>query len=199
MTKRADFTRIPSMFSDALTGRWRLAALAAVVALAGCSGDELTRNFGLTRDAPDEFTVTTRAPLSMPPNYQLRPPRPGASRPQELTERQQAEATLAPEAMLQGPVTGTTPGQQAMLSATGPKAPADIRNRVDAEGQLDAPSTSFTDELMFWRAPPVAGTAVDPARESQRLRQNAALGQSPEAGNTPIIQPKRESLLDSIF
>ena len=52
---------------------------------------------------------------------------------------------------------------------------------------------------MFWRAPPVAGTAVDPARESQRLRQNAALGQSPEAGNTPIIQPKRESLLDSIF
>ena len=69
------------MLSDALTGRWRLAALAAVVALTGCSGDELTRNFGLTRDAPDEFTVTTRAPLSMPPNYQLRPPRPGASRP----------------------------------------------------------------------------------------------------------------------
>ena len=44
--------------------------------LAACSGDELTRTFGLTRDAPDEFQVTTRAPLSMPPDFTLRPPRP---------------------------------------------------------------------------------------------------------------------------
>ena len=49
-----------------------------LILLAGCSGDKLTRTFGLTRDAPDEYTVTTRAPLSMPPDYNLRPPRPGA-------------------------------------------------------------------------------------------------------------------------
>jgi hypothetical protein len=178
-------------------GRWM--ALAAVLALPACTGDELTRNFGLTRDAPDEFTVTTRAPLSMPPDYQLRPPRPGASRPQEQSERQQAEATLAPESILAGPAPSTSPGQQALLTATGPRAPSDIRNKVDEEGQLDAPGPSFTDTLMFWRSPPVPGTAVDPARESQRLRQNAALGQSPEAGNTPIIQPKRESFIQSLF
>ncbi len=47
--------------------------------LTACSGDELTSTFGLTRDAPDEFLVTTRAPLSMLSNYTLLPSRPGAT------------------------------------------------------------------------------------------------------------------------
>ena len=43
-----------------------LPLLAAGALLAGCGADT-ARSFGLTRDAPDEFQVTTRAPLSMPP------------------------------------------------------------------------------------------------------------------------------------
>ena len=81
---------------------WRLLIPVAVLCLSACSGDELTRTFGLTRDAPDEFQVTTRAPLSMPPDFTLRPPRPGATRPQELTQRQQAEAALVPDTVLGG-------------------------------------------------------------------------------------------------
>ena len=34
--------------------------------LAGCGGDT-ARTLGFTRDAPDEFQVVTRAPLSLPP------------------------------------------------------------------------------------------------------------------------------------
>ena len=48
------------------------APLALLVALNACSSD-VERTFGLTRDAPDEFTVTTRAPLSQPPEYTLTP------------------------------------------------------------------------------------------------------------------------------
>ena len=173
-------------------------ALAASLALAGC-GDDLSRTIGLTRDAPDEFTVTTRAPLSMPPDFSLRPPRPGASRPQELSERQQAEATLSPTAALGGTPAGTSPGQSALVAAAGPAAPRDIRNEVDSEAQLDQPSRSFTDRLMFWKPAPPPGTAVDAQRESQRLRQNAALGSSPQNGDTPIIQRRQQGLLDSIF
>ena len=175
-----------------------VASLAAAVALAGCGGD-LSRSIGLTRDAPDEFTVTTRAPLSMPPDFSLRPPRPGASRPQELSERQQAEATLSPTAALGGTPAGTSPGQQALVAAAGPAAPRDIRNQVDADSQLDQPGRSFTDRLMFWKPAPPPGTPVDAQRESQRLRQNAALGQSVQAGDTPIIQKRQQGLLDSIF
>ncbi len=176
-----------------------LAALIAVLGATACS-DELSRTIGLTRDAPDEFTVTTRAPLSMPPDYSLRPPRPGATRPQELSERLQAQAALSPQTALDtAGQTGTSPGQQAMVNAAGPAIPRDIRNQVDADAQLEAPGRGFTDRLMFWRRPPLPGTLVDPARESQRLRQNAALGQPAEDGTTPIIQQRRPGILGSIF
>ena len=174
-------------------------ALPLVLAVSACGGDELTRTFGLTRDAPDEFQVTTRAPLSMPPDFTLRAPRPGASRPQELTQSQQAEAALVPDTVLGNRRVANTPGQQALVAAAGRAAPADIRNQVDSEAALDTPSRSFTDRLMFWQPAPPAGTAVDPAREAARLRQNAALGQNPESGDTPIIQRKRQGLLGSLF
>ena len=173
--------------------------MAASLALAGCGGDSLSRTIGLTRDAPDEFTVTTRAPLSMPPDFSLRPPRPGASRPQELSERQQAEATLSPTTALAGRPVGTSPGQQALVSAAGPAAPRDIRNEVDAEAQLDQPGRSFSDRLMFWKPAPPPGTSVDPKAEAQRLRQNAALGEPQSNGDTPIIQRRQQGILDSIF
>lgn len=176
-----------------------LVALPFVLAVAACSGDELTRTFGLTRDAPDEFQVTTRAPLSMPPDLTLRPPRPGVTRPQELSQRDQAEAALVPDTILgTTPRAGNTPGQQALVAAAGRPAPADIRAQVDSEAALDTPSRSFTDRLMFWQPAPPPGTQVDPVRESARLRQNAALGQNPESGDTPIIQRKRSSILGSL-
>jgi hypothetical protein len=177
----------------------RAIALVSVLSLAACGGDELSRTFGLTRDAPDEFTVTTRAPLSMPPDLALRPPRPGASRPQELSERRQAEAALAPQTALATGDGANSPGQQAILGAAGPAAPRDIRNQVDADAQLDTSGRGFTDRLMFWRSPQTPGTVVDASRESQRLRQNAALGQPAEDGATPIIQRRRPGLLDSLF
>src|ERR1051326_8023507 len=34
---------------------------------------------------PAEFAVESRAPLTIPPDFELRPPAPGASRPQEVT------------------------------------------------------------------------------------------------------------------
>ena len=177
----------------------RAAALAGLFLLAGC-GSDLSRTFGFSRDAPDEFTVTTRAPLSMPPNFDLRPPRPGAVRPQEMSELQQAEATLAPEAALAPAQSGApSPGQSALLQATGQAAPKDIRNRVDADAQLDQPGRSFTDRLMFWKPTPPPGISVDPARESARLRQNAALGKSEATGDTPIIQRPEKGLLDRLF
>ena len=43
------------------------------------------------------------------------------------------------------------------------------------------------------------GTVIDPARENQRLRQNAALGQPGDAGDTPIIQRRRPGLFSGLF
>ncbi|MCX8134529.1 MAG: DUF3035 domain-containing protein [Roseococcus sp.] len=174
-----------------------LLLLAALGPLAAC-GPETARTIGLTRDAPDEFQVTTRAPLSMPPMLgQLPPPRPGAPRPQELAARDQAEAALAPGALLGNPGRPAAPtaGEQALLAQTGRPAPADIRATVDSEStRLDRPSRSLVDRVLFWQPPPEPGIPVDPAREAQRLRENAALGRDPGDGQTPIIQPQRRTL-----
>jgi len=182
--------------------RFRLAvpvlAFGAVLALGGCGGSDLSRSFGLVRDTPDEFTVTTRAPLSMPPDFTLRAPDPGAPRPQELRAPNAAEATLVPQAAIGG-AAPTSPGQQALVQEAGPPAPAAIRQQVDHDAALAGESRSFADRLMFWRTPPAPGVVVDPQRESQRLRENAALGQSVDQGETPIIQRKPKSLFDSIL
>jgi hypothetical protein len=179
-----------------------LTAILLLGVLAGCSGEELTRNFGLKRDAPDEFEVTTRAPLSMPPSFDLRPPRPGAARPQEESSRTGAEAALVPRSALAGDNAASSPGQQALLSASGPTAPQDIRRKVENEASLDQPDRTLTDRLMFWKAAPPPGVTVDPTKEAQRLRGNAALGASVEGGDTPIIQRNQKSgggMFDGIF
>ena len=65
--------------------RLRSGVLLASVMLLGLSAcDTLKEQAGLTKKAPDEFTIITKAPLVMPPDFSLRPPRPGAKGPQEI-------------------------------------------------------------------------------------------------------------------
>src|SRR6478672_3050215 len=78
--------------------RTRLITLCLValgpVALGGCSAFE---NLGGGKKvSPDEFKIVSHSPLTMPPNAELRPPRPGEPRPQETTPSDQAKEALSP-------------------------------------------------------------------------------------------------------
>ncbi len=157
------------------------------------------RTFGLTRDAPDEFTVVTRAPLSMPPDFALRPPEPGAPRPQEQSDRSLAESALVPDAALGTAPAGVSPGQAALVRDAGGGAPADIRQRVDQEARLNTSDDGFIDRLLYWRKSDSQHAVVDPAKEAQRLRQDSALGQSPETGDTPVIREKKKGWFQDLF
>ena len=68
------------------------AALVALVALSGCGGGKGGVMAG--RGAPDEFLVSKRAPLTIPPDFALTPPKPGAPRPQEADSSQQALSAM---------------------------------------------------------------------------------------------------------
>ena len=76
--------------------------------------------------------MTTRAPLAMPPSFALPPPRPGATRPQEQSERTKAEQALVPQMALGGR-RRQSPGQQALVQAAGPPVARGIRAEVDQE------------------------------------------------------------------
>ena len=86
------------------------------------------------------------------------------------------------------------------LQAAGPQVQGDIRAKVDSESHLDRSPSALVDRLMFWRTPPnEGGLQVDPRREAQRLRENAALGQNVAEGDSRIIQPRSRGLIDRIF
>ena len=59
-----------------------LTLAASTLALGACG--TLRDRAGLGRVTPDEFLTVSTAPLSVPPEYGLRPPSPGQPRPQEL-------------------------------------------------------------------------------------------------------------------
>jgi hypothetical protein len=160
-------------------------ALVLLFLLAGCSGQELSRDLGLSRDSPDEFAVTTRAPLSMPADYMLEPPRPGAPRPQEPAAQLAAEAALAPSVELNNRTGQDSPGQDALLAASGPRAPANIRQTVDAEAQRVNRNGGVGNTLAFWQKNPPPGQVIDPVKESARLRASGIVGQGPTAAAQP--------------
>ena len=73
--------------------RLGVVSLAGVLLLAGCS--DFKKSIGLEQGMPDEFAVESRAPLTIPPEFDLRPPTPGAPRPQEKSADQQAKDVMA--------------------------------------------------------------------------------------------------------
>jgi hypothetical protein len=66
--------------------------IAAVLLLSACT--DFKRAVGIEKTAPDEFAVEQRAPLTIPPDFDLRPPAPGAPRPQEVTSTNKARAVV---------------------------------------------------------------------------------------------------------
>ncbi len=183
-------------------GRIACAALALVV-LTGCG--DTRKVLGLDKTTPDEFKIINRAPLSLPPDYALRIPEPGAVRPQEQTIPQRAMAAItgtpvsasAPSAA----DPGATPGQQAFEKHFGAdRALPDVRDVVTRENSVLAlEDQTFLDSLMFWRSPEDRSPVVDAPREAQRLRENAALGKPVDDGETPTIQKRKKALLEGIF
>ena len=175
---------------------------ALALGLAGC-GERTREVFGIDRPPPDEFAVLTRAPLAIPPDFGLRPPRPGTPRPQERDVKDEARNILLRSARTADAGNGTTrsSGEQALLGRAGATdADPSIRREVDQEsGQIAEADRSFVDKLIFWRNREPPGVVVDADRESQRLRGNAALGTPSTSGTTPVIKRRVPGFLEGLF
>jgi hypothetical protein len=163
---------------------------AAALALAGCDG--LDRALGMEKVVPDEFAVTPRAPLAIPPDYALRPPQPGAAPTQEVSPTEQAKQTIfragGDETSLPGADQRSEGENQLLKQAGAASAAPDIRQTLAKDAQADTGPVdqSFVDKLLFWRGPekpPSAAQVIDPNQEAQRLKGSQA------AANAPATQP----------
>ena len=165
--------------------------------------------FGKTKEAPDEFAVYRRAPLSLPPDIDLRPPTPGASRPQVVTPRDQASVALGilekrPDKVKDSNSDDSgrlTNGEMALLALTGAnKANPQIRVLVEKQNaDLYENNETLTDKMIFWQSKEKAGVALDPEKEMKRIREAQALGKPLNSNDIPSIKRKKKALLEGVF
>lgn len=98
-----------------------LVAGLVLVALSGCG-----RSGGVFgRDRPDEFAVSRAAPLVVPPDFALVPPRPGQPQAQSADS-----STQALQAMFGGTAARSASETSAVSQAGGARAAAGIRSAV---------------------------------------------------------------------
>jgi hypothetical protein len=123
--------------------------LVAATALSLGACGNVRQSLGMTRVTPDEFLTVSTAPLSLPPEYGLRPPQPGQPRPQDVTPEVEARRILATE---RGAVVRSE-GEQALAARVGAGTEAvdsRVRYMVDDEfGDLAHKETSWADRVMF--------------------------------------------------
>jgi hypothetical protein len=96
-----------------------LGVASAAVMLAGCTSG------GLYRDRPDEFAVARNAPLVVPPDFALTPPRPGEAPLNQVDSRTQALETL-----FGGPAPRSEAERQVLQESDADRAAAGARSVV---------------------------------------------------------------------
>lgn len=178
----------------------RLVLIAAVsLAVSGC--DSTRRALGIGKSAPDEFAVMARAPLVVPPDFNLRPPAPGMGRPQEGAPSDQARRALYGSTGREYHEGGFTPGEARLLQHAGAtEALPDIRERINREVTAFAREDGgFSSKLIFWSDDTLPGTPIDPVAESQRLRRNQAQGLPASDGPVPVISRSGSTSFLNLF
>lgn len=138
-----------------------LALAATAVALTGCSSS------GNTNDP---------APLAIPPDYTLRPPRPGMLATQQPSPTQQPQDTVfradANKLGALPPAKSRSPGENALLYDAGAQnAPSNIRQLVNNDKRRAWHSATLTERLLTWHRPVATANAeprptIEPAKNT---------------------------------
>jgi hypothetical protein len=177
---------------------WQMAAFAALAAaglsLGGC--ESIRDAAGLGKQAPDEFAITTKAPLIIPPDYNLRPPHPGAPPTNQTSPSEDAQ-----DALFSAPTTTPPNGtfsqaeQQLLTNAGATDADDSIRRKIAADNAAAQDTDqSFTDELLFGsNNQNPNGTPVNADAEAQRIDTARTAGQAP----APTPQPAQPQQSDT--
>ncbi len=160
-----------------------LAVIAAATAATGCAS--VQRAIGATKTSPDEFRVVSQAPLTLPPDYNLRPPRPGEPRPQELQPSDEARVALFGETIGQ---TAST-GERTLVAAAGAEtADADIRDTIDYEAQgVVRRNEGFVDRVLsFGGSGAPRAAPLNAEEEARRLEDDESIRRATGGGQVVI-------------
>jgi len=145
--------------------------------MVGCTST--SRALGITKEAPNEFNILTKAPLVVPPEYNLRPPRVGESSAENNYSQQAAREALV------GDVDAAEPsrGEVVLMTKAGVgRANQEIRVEIDGQNSVERKTEGFASRVLFWKNGQIVDekgviVPLDAEQEAKRMRSiNAATG-----------------------
>ena len=168
--------------------KFLIATLLASATVAACSGGN---EFSFSkRSSPDEFMVRPRAPLTLPPDYELRAPS-GDLRQEYAPSTAERQAR---EALGDTGTSELTPAELAILKQAGAdKVSGNIRAEIDREtAALEERNLSVL-ERALGRKGRITET-VDVEAERARIQKNIEEGKPISEGEVPVKQPDQGGL-----
>lgn len=136
-----------------------LLALTLPVLMGACSN--VKKNLGLERNQPDEFTIVERAPLTIPPNFNLMPPRPGET-------LKDTGPSVTAEGLILGSKAGSATTNSVAEDVVLSGANSVSNKPVSDIAEDDAKEESVSDKLGLSSSK--KGTAINPTDEANRLK-----------------------------
>ena len=204
-----------------------LLATISLLALSACTSDTVRDTLGLERSAPDEFRVVSRPPLSVPPQFSLRPPSNSDASPNQLAADKKAQSLLngqnatadangslktdtsvvpvtvssSRHGISSTPTTKAVSGADAQFLKNAGAAAADpnVRDSLVEEHYAVQEKKEDKSWWNFWSSDDKKDPIVDSKKEAERIKQNEDAGKPVTEGATPDVKPSDQGLLDSII
>jgi hypothetical protein len=172
----------------------------------GCSSGAKD-TLGLRRTAPDEFKVISNPPLSLPPEFSLRPPSEGVDKAAVAAANEKEvkgilEKKSPAKAIAKAETPKQTKGEGAFLSSAG-TGDADsqikeILNKETSENKKE--EKGFFSKLASFKDDKDAkAEVVNASGEKDRIAKNKEEGKPVTEGETPTATPAKKGLLQNIF
>ena len=168
------------------------------LSLIGC--ESIREAAGVTKEPPDEFAVVTKSPLVIPPDFNLRPPKPGAAPTNQASPTEAAQSALfGDSASAAAALPGSFSPEERIVLANSGGANVDhsIRKQIASDAMAtETTEDSFTDRLLFSSPDPNKGSPLDADAEAQRIQDAKTKGQ-PVSGQNPNGTPPTSKPADS--
>ena len=189
------------------------------VSVIGCQGN-VRENLGLRKQAPNEFKVISNPPLSVPPEFFVRPPS-QAQFSDSVVDKSAKDVVFEPASSdfsfdvsavngeLGVSYDDLSEGEKSFLSLIGAsEANPNIKQLLNEEeareldvmaqedGKIFSKFTSFTKKL---RGDEEGDSLVNANKERERIITNKQEGKSVLNGDTPVVEPTNKGVLGRIF
>jgi len=175
-----------------------LIIISAMPFIASCSGS-VRDTLGMRRSAPNEFKVVSHPPLSVPPEFSLRPPVPDESFVASKSTSTEAKKVLFEKASADIKIIEKTNGEEAFSSLfKANDANPEIKSLLQKEfieAAREEEEKSFLEKNLLSKLPSFSkddedkapNEVVDAKLEKERIAENKKKGEKITGNETPVV------------